>query len=409
MTARAALVSALLIAVVPLPAVAQVPIATPLVTARGIGVLPRPGSTLVAVTLVIPAGSGDDPDSIQGAARLVGEALAREVRRRFDPDAARLDLRVERSWTAYTLLTAPDLWVRSWGVLEDVVFRSSLQNAPLEAARAALLEGFTFEAGAPVREFQRELFYVLGGAEDPWSRDPRGTPESVRKARPDALEDFRERHYRIAQATAAVVGPVTEQEARSALAPVGTEPLEGPGSAGPAWEGGDRLRLQRDVTNAWIGAVFPAPRDPDLPRTVLEFVANQLQETLNPSPPDPGVFSVLVTIEDPPSGPVLVVEAAVMPEVSDTWEERIVAAVERLEIESEEAFFSLQRRRFRSATLLREGQPEAAALRMALDLEREGRVRSPQEEARALGPSDLASATASLAAPRVLVMGPDLP
>ncbi|MSR36805.1 MAG: insulinase family protein [Gemmatimonadetes bacterium] len=378
------------------------------VPAPGVAVMRRPGSTLVAVTLVIPAGSADDPDSIPGAARLVGEAVVQAVRWRLDPDAAQLNVRVERAWTAYTLLSSPELWVRSWAVLEDVAFRISLADAPLEAARTALLGGFAFEVGAPVREFERELYYVLGGAKDPWSRDPRGTRESVRKATPIALEQFREGHYRLAQATAAVVGPVTEQEARDALAPVGSGPLTRPANNGLAWRRGDRLPLRRDVTNSWIGAAFPAARDPDLPRTQLEFLAFQLQESLNPSPPDPGVFSVLAHIVDTPPGPVLVVEAAVMPEVAETWERRILAAVAKLESESDDTFFRWQRRRFRSATLLREGQPEEAALRMALDLARDGKIRPLQDEVWAIGPDDLAEASDELGAPRVLVMGPEL-
>ena len=152
--------------------------------------MPRPGSTLVAAALVIQAGSADDPDTIPGSARLVGEAVAHAVRARLDPATARLDVRVERSWTAYTLLSTPDLWVHSWGVLEDAVFRGSLADTSIEVARAALIEGFVFDSGAPVREFQRELYYVLGGTKDPWSRDPRGTLGALRKAEPAALEDF---------------------------------------------------------------------------------------------------------------------------------------------------------------------------------------------------------------------------
>ena len=172
------------------------------------------------------------------------------------------------------------------------------------------------------------------------------------------------------------------------------------------WKRGYRLPLERDVTNAWIGAAFPAHGD--LPRTQLEFVAHQFQESLSPALPDPGVFSVFVHIEDTPTGPVVVVEVAVMPEVSETWEKRILAAVDGLKDETEEPFFRWQRRRFRSAALLREGQPKEAALRVALDLSRDGGVRSLLEEVEAIGPRDLAAATAGLEAPRVLVMGPGL-
>lgn len=399
MRAHATLVSVLLTAALAPALLAQAP-------APGIGAISLSGSILVAAALVIPAGSADDPDSIPGAARLLGEAVAHAARSRLDPTASRLDMRVERGWTAYTLVSMPDVWVRSWSVLDDVVFRGALEESAIEIARTSLIEGFAFDAAAPVHEFRRELYHALGGARDPWSRDPRGTPAALQKVGSASLEDFRRQHYRPAQATAAVVGPVTEQEVGETLAPVGTGPLGGPTSAGPAWERGNRLRLERDVTNAWIGAAFPAPSG--LPRTQLEFVAHQLAELLSPSLPDPGVFSVFVRIEDTPKGAVVVVEAAVMPEVSETWEKNILAAVDRLEEETDEPFFRWQQRRFRSTVLLREGQPKEAALRAALDLARDGAIRSLTEELEAIGPHDLAAATSSLEAPRVLVIGPRL-
>jgi hypothetical protein len=373
----------------------------------GVTVLARPATTLVVATVVIPVGSADDPDDEPGTARLVAEGIARTVQWRLDPDAARLDLRVDRGWTAFTLLATPDVWVSAWGVLEDVLFRVPLVSAPLEAARTELLQGFIFEEGAPVREFQRELYMTLAGASSPWSRDPRGTPTSLREADPGDLESFRAEHYQMSRATVAVVGPVTEPAARAAVSPVGAGPLPEPDPDDRlAWRRGDRIPLEREVMNGWIGALFPAPAE--LPRTHLEFLAHEVQEALNPSPPDPGLFSASVRIEDTPRGPVMVVEAAVMPEVAAQWERRILGAVRALEREAADANFSFHRRRFRNQMLLREGTPEEAALRRALDLQREGRVRPLLDEIWEVGPRELAEAAQELGDPRVLVMGPDL-
>jgi len=375
--------------------------------AGGVHVSERPGATLVAVTVVIPAGSVDDPQDLPGTARLTAETIAQSVRWRLDPDASQLDLRVERGWTAFTLLAAPDVWARAWGVVEDALFRLPIGDAPMVAARDRLLSGFAFELGAPSREFELELYRTLTTAADPWSRDPRGTPAALREIEQPMLATFRARHYAVARATVAAVGPITEREGRDALAPLGTAPpMSGSGLRSPAWERGARLPMQRPVTNAWIGAAFPAPAD--LSRTELEFVALELQDELNPSPPDPGMFSATVHIEDTPRGPVMVAQAAVMPEVAASWERRILRAIERLEEESEEAFFRMQRRRFRSAILLREGVPENAALRMALDLMREGRVRPLQDEVWEIGPDELSDAVDALEEPRILLMGPEI-
>ena len=377
------------------------------IPAPGVHVAERPGETLIAVAVVVPVGSADDPQDVPGAARLVAESVAESVRRRIDPDASQLDAQVERAWTAFTLLSTADAWRRSWEALEDALFRRPLDPAPVEAARNRLEAAFAFEADAPAHEFHRELYRTLVGTAHPWSRDPRGTASALRSAERALLADFRARHYVAARATAALVGPVTERAARDALEPVGTEPVLRSESAGPAWDVGDRLALQREVTNTWIGAAFPAP--PRSPRTHLEFVALQLQEDLNPSPPDPGLYSATVHIEDTPRGPVVMVQTAVVPENAARWEQRIIGALGRLENEADAEFFQWQRRRFRSAILLREGTPEEAALRRALDLLREGRVRALEEEVRAIGPRDLAVAAEGLGEGRVLVMGPDLP
>jgi hypothetical protein len=373
---------------------------------RGIALSQRPATTLVAVTAVVPVGSADDPDDAPGTARLVAEGVARTVRWRIDPDAARVEVRVERGYTAFTLLATPDVWETAWGVLEDHLFRVPLEEAPLEAAREDLLKTFTFEEGAPVREFQRELYMTLGGATSPWSRDPRGTPESLKAVVPAALEDFRATHYQLATATAAVVGPITQTEARAALDPVGTQPVPESPTERIAWRRGDRIGLERNVTNSWIAAMYPAPRD--LPRTELDFLAHEVQEALNPSPPDPGLFSLTVRIEDTPRGPVMVVEAAVMPEVQEVWEKRILNTIAGLQKVPSDALFTFHRRRFRNQILVREGAPELAALRMALDLQREGRVRPLQDQIWALGPKELAKTAQALGEPRVLLMGPEM-
>src|SRR5690606_27397498 len=53
--------------------------------AAGVHVTERPGGTLVAAALVIPAGSASDPASAPGTARLLGETIAQAVRWRIDP------------------------------------------------------------------------------------------------------------------------------------------------------------------------------------------------------------------------------------------------------------------------------------------------------------------------------------
>lgn len=377
------------------------------VRARGVHVAQRPGATLVAVTVVIPVGSLHDPEGAPGTARFLAEIIAHSVRRRTDADPSRLDLRVERGWTAFTLLSTGDAWTRSWVALESAMFRRPLEDVAREEVRTRLLARFAFEEGIPAHEFQRELHRILVGTGHPWNRDPRAMRSTIDAVDSSVLEEFRARHYVAELAVAAVVGPVAEQAAHEALFPVGQDARGAivPGGD-PAWTEGDRLVLEREVTNAWIGVFFPSPLDQR--RTLLEFLAFQLQDELNSLPPDPGLYSATVHIEDTPRGPVLVAQAAVVPEASGRWEERILRAMERLG-ENDNALFRWRRRRFRSASLLREAEPEATALRMALDLVREGRARSLPKEIPEIDAYELTDAVGSLANPRILLMGPDLP
>jgi hypothetical protein len=161
----------------------------------------------------------------------------------------------------------------------------------------------------------------------------------------------------------------------------------------------------RDVTNSWIAAAFPARRD--VPRTLLEFVAQRLSILLNPTPRDPGLFGTDVRIEDLPDGPVIVVEAAVLPEDQARWEARIVGTLATVSGGYEDpALFPLHRRQFRNSTLTAEAAPEVEGLRLALDLLRAREVRHLATDIQELQVSDIIREVAALGEPRILVFGP---
>jgi hypothetical protein len=258
-----------------------------------------------------------------------------------------------------------------------------------------------FETDSPYREFEGAATALLAEPGSPWARPPRGTPASLRAVGAVDLEGYRARHLRREAAALAVVGPVSAD-----FAPV-SPPSDPPYPADRAWATGDRVVLARDVTSAWLAVAYPAPSD--LPRTHLEFVAHLLQEELDPVPPTPDRYGIDVRIEETPRGPVLVVEASVVPEAAATWESRILDTVERLATETlAEDFFRWRRRRFRAERLLDESAPEAEAARITADLVREGRVRDLGVEIWRLDGQALLNAVGSLGPPRILLLGPDL-
>jgi len=174
-----------------------------------------------------------------------------------------------------------------------------------------------------------------------------------------------------------------------------------------AWITGDRRTQVEDVTSTWMEVAYPAP--PELPRIRLELIAHLLEEELDPTPPAPDRYSVDVSLEETPGGPVLVVKAAVFPEATGRWEARITGAVRRLAEEPiPEDFFRWRRRRFRTARLLEEAAPGAEAARMTADLLRDGSLRDLGLEIWGLDAAAVGEAARALGQPRIFILGPDL-
>lgn len=364
----------------------------------------RPRSTATAVTILLPRGSGADPEGKAGASWLLAHTLSEQANGGIAPGMGRVTPTVGRGRTGFTLLAPRDGWEADLEVLLEVVFRTSPDPEILERVREDLLDRLRFEADAPVRRFQQEVDNLVHGSAHPWSRPVRGTPASVRAVTPADLEILR-RNYRAAEAVAAVVGP-GPAEVEAAL-PASPPPADPDRAAWPAWEAGDRLVLSREVTNSWVAVAYPLA--PDLSRTRADFLRFAIEETLVSTPPDPGLFGARVRIESTEDGPVLLVSAAVSPEEARRWEDRILEVVSSLAREPEgPAFFHLQRRRFRSSALLARGVPERASRELARGLLRRGSSPDPAREIEGLGPEDLRRAAAGLGPARILLLGPDL-
>lgn len=372
----------------------------------------RPWGTMVAVTVSIPAGSRHDPEERAGAAWVLGHAVADRLRQELDPAEATAEVSVERSRTVFSLLAVPDRWTRAYRTLTGVLFVDPLDEDDVLRARRALMEQLLFESGAPVRDFQQELHETLTSARHPWARPATGYPDQIVQIEIEDLEEYRDAHYRPHTAAISVVGPVSARRVASLIpASARTTPDEAVvqeevwGSL--PWSRGGRSRVVEEVTNTWIGVAFPAPLGS--PRTSLEMLAHVVREELNPTPPDPGVYSADVGVVETPIGPVLLVMAAVFPEVAERWEREMVAAVRTLaERPADPTNFQWQRRRFRTEILLQEALPEGRGRRLADDLHRTGQLRDVTAEIWALDAESLSTLAAALGEPRIVVFGPEL-
>lgn len=372
----------------------------------------RPWGTMVAVTLSLPAGSRHDPEERAGTAWVVGHAVASRLEEELDPVGATVEVAVERSRIVFSVLAVPDRWTAAYRVLTRVVFQDALEEADVLRARSALLEQLLFESGAPVRDFQDRVYRTLTSSRHPWSRPPSGTAEEASLLELAGLEEYRDVHYRPHTAAVSVVGPVNARRVASLIPARNRTSSEEAVAQGDvwgslAWRRGERSRVVEEVTNTWIGVGFPAPLG--TPRTSLEMLASVVQEALGPTSSDPGLYSADVSVVETPIGPVLLVVAAVFPDVAERWEREIVSAVSSLvDRAPDPTVFQWQRRRFRADVLLREALPEERGRRLVEDLHRRGRLRDITTEIWALDPEGLQTLAAALGEPRIVVFGPEL-
>ncbi len=362
----------------------------------------------MSVSITYPVGSDHDEVGKGGTAWLLAGTLEAMAAEALGP-TYQVSSAVDRGRVRFTLLSTPEAWESGLGTLSTVLSRRDLSGPAFEAVRTRLLNRMTFEAGAPVREFEAETARLYGAGEADWARPPDGETESLQGVTLNDLQQYRRGNLRAGTAVAAVVGPVEPEEAAASVAAsLGSGPDEPRAATREAWATGDRIVISRDITNTALAYAYPLP--PEHSRTDADFLAHVLVEKLVSDPPDPGVYGVVARVVDAPAGPLLVIEATVFPDRGDEWARRISAAVGevRLTNPEEDVFFPWQHRRFRSVVLESEATPEALGVRMTEDLLRAGEVRDLDVESRELGARDLVLLANDLGAPRILLFGPDL-
>ena len=211
-------------------------------------VAPRRGVPLVAVRLLVRAGSALDPARRFGLAHLVAAAVRRGTRRR---SGARLDAEVEALGAelgggvdedaAALGLSAPlEALPRLLDVVADVAMRPSFPAARGGAAAAARGGG----AGPRSRRAGRagRPGHADGRLRRPRLRPPVGGARPRRGRRPGAATwpPFHARHWRPSRATLLVVGPV-EAGAGAGAGGEAVRRLEG-GAGRPSWRSRRRRR-----------------------------------------------------------------------------------------------------------------------------------------------------------------------
>ncbi len=423
--------------------------------------IPDPGATTVAAALHFPVGSSSDPIGAEGTVHLLGRVIEAEGNRRLNVRSATVRAVAYPESLVVTVLTSPAEWSGAIRELEGIILEDLLRSDVVEAARSGLLQVLRFEQGSPVRLFERERDILLRGTTHPAARPPHGTTGSVQGISAEDLAAFRATHLRGSAGRIVLTGALDAADIERALGhpvevrpfgqrglrPAFPEPEELPASPGPAdptagvdpaagaaalppppalrvrpegstfrapatgllaWEAGDRTVLDRQVTATWMTAAFPFRAG--TPEVLLDFLAHLAFEHLNRTPPDPGLYESVVTVEQVRGAPVLVVSASVDPFRSSEWEDRLLGIFDQLaDAPPVGAFFELTRRRFRSGLVMSLADPEGLVSWLALRLEpgpAPPTLPDPELELWRLTPEGVAEAARGAGPPRLLVYGP---
>jgi len=417
----------------------------------------RPQGSGVAVSVHFSRGALSDPAGSEGAAFLFGRTLEAEGTRLLAPMSARIHVDVGRESLSVTLFAPSGEWISAWREISGLLSGSPLPEATVRAARERLLDELLFQTGAPVRAFERawDEERLAGLLDDPAAggRPIMGTVQAIGAASPATLEAWRSRNLRWSEAVVAVVGPVSEAEARALggrleqvsatparpgeaeapeMPPTGAVPPP-PGGAEPPVDplpppplqvgvpsprlglpsgglrqplgAGSRRVIDEDVTSSWIGLAWALPRG--TPWVLRDFLALVVADALNPSPPDPGLYRADVHLEQAGDTPLLVVVATVDPQSAVEWESRILSTLEGVALEPPPgAFFELARRRYRSTRMLEASDPGLRARWLAVRASLEGGIPVIEADSWGLSREGLAALAGARGEPRILVYGP---
>lgn len=187
-------------------------------------VLPQPEQPIVALTLLLPAGSGNNPVTKPGLAALTAAMLTEgTVHRTAAELAAATDdlgasLEADATWDSTTISLS--LLKKHVGtglpLLADVAIHPAFARPEFERLRQQHLTEL-LQAKDVVDDLAAERFAQLLFAGHPFAFPELGTESSLNSLTPQDLLAFHQSHFRPNQAVLAVVGDVTLSELQAPL------------------------------------------------------------------------------------------------------------------------------------------------------------------------------------------------
>jgi zinc protease len=179
----------------------------------------------IAIRLILPAGSGRDPDLYPGTAALTGGLLtegtaslsAEELNLRLDTLGASLSVQVGHDFTEIDLYLLSETLVSGFDLFADVLLHPAFPARELERARAETLDAFEARGDEPANVADDRTGIEIFGEGHPYARLTTGTPEGVQRITGDALREFHETHYRPDGAVLLVAGSFEPRALRAVV------------------------------------------------------------------------------------------------------------------------------------------------------------------------------------------------
>jgi zinc protease len=179
---------------------------------------------IVAVNLLIKAGSKEEPSDRAGLASLTAQMLshgtpsmnAEEISEEFEFVGASFSAETEYDYTLLSLYTLKKDIKNTFNLFIDMVKSPTFPIEEFNKKKAILISSLQKRNEEPgyvaIKTLRKELF-----KDHPYGRLVDGTPETIEKITMDDLKDFHNRFYRPERSILVVVGDINEKELKALL------------------------------------------------------------------------------------------------------------------------------------------------------------------------------------------------
>lgn len=327
----------------------------------------EPGTPVVAVEVLVAAGSADEAPEQAGLAYLTARTAIRPIRPILDSLGARLTVQAHKDALGFTLTAAPDAWREASRTLLVALFRDPADSVAMVRERAALRAELIGREASPADALAREVDAAAFGPEHPWRRPAAGYSVTVEKLTLGDVDGFLRGFLVPSRTVLSVVGPVEPAAAREHLGVFFRGAAWQPPRTEPAVPLDSPIRQEYNSITAWIAASYAFPADVD--EEAVRMLGELAVEGLSFGPSRRSVYNARSEVVRRAEGGELRIQIVVPPREVEAWAGRIDEAVARhADRVMPPAAFAERLRRYRGLRLRELDTPEARAQAAAREL-----------------------------------------